>query len=163
MVFPDKTRDWLLEKNNPPVRYLTLKHLLKSDREPNVSKDKSQLMDYEVTQGILARADEFWFDDDKAYAKYTGKFWQLIFLGSFLADGKDPRIAEGINGMLSNRKWIWKQGGQCLTANILSSLTRLGYGDHPIVLQEIEVLANRVATDEGIKCDAMEYSLLSHC
>jgi len=156
--------DWLLEEDNPPVRYLTLKHLLnKRAKDPELVRAESRLMRYKVTLGILEHGEQFWGDDDNAYAKYTGVYWQLIFLGQFLADGKDPRIAAGISEMLDRRKWVRGDGWQCLTSNILAALTRLGYGDHPVVRREREALARRVVNDGGIDCGFMAYSLLPSC
>jgi hypothetical protein len=120
-------------------------------------------MTYSVTQGILAHSEQFWLEDDRAYWKYTGKYWQVIFLGQFLADGRDPRIADGVLDLLAHRKWVNKSGGQCLTANLLTAFRRLGYGTHPVVLEETETLAERILTDQGIECGAMSYSLLSRC
>jgi hypothetical protein len=159
-----KVMDWLLEEDNPPVRYLTLRNLLKKpETDPEVVRAKSRLMSYKVTQGILKHADKFWGDDEKAYWKYTGKYWQLIFLGQFLADGKDPRIARGVSGILAKRDWVISSGAQCLTANILAALVRLGYGSHPVVAEEREALAQRIVKDGGIDCGAMGYSLLPRC
>ncbi len=165
MQTPDQIVDWLLEDDNPPVCYLTLTNLLgKSARTSAVRQAKARLREYSVTQGILRHAKKFWKDDHrKAYWKYTGKYWQLIFLGHFLADGKDPRIAEGVDDILKRRQWVTKTGGHCLTANILAALRRLGYGAHPVVTEETEALAARVLEDKGIKCTAMDYSLLSRC
>jgi hypothetical protein len=164
MAVPQQVIDWLLEINNPPVRYLTLTNLLRRPPESHeVRKAKSRLMQYEVTQGILRRGEEFWHDDDRAYWKYTGKYWQLIFLGHFLADRRDPRIRDGVNGILQMRGWVSKSGGQCLTANLLAALMRLGYGDHPIVKEETEALASRILLEGGICCKAMDYSLLLRC
>jgi len=164
MEFQDNVLNWLLEPDNPPVRYLTLTRLLKkSESAPEVRQSKARLMEYAVTQGILEHRGEFWPDDKRAYWKYTGKYWQLIFLGQFLADGYDPRITEGVHGILNNRKWITKSGGQCLTANLLAAFIRLGYGNHPVVIEETDALAHRVLADNGIMCAAMEYSLLSRC
>jgi hypothetical protein len=120
-------------------------------------------MSYKVTQGILKHADKFWGDDEKAYGKYTGKYWQLIFLGQFLADGKDPRIARGVSDILARRNWVMSNAAQCLTANILAALWRLGYGSHPVVEEEREALAQRIVQDGGIDCGAMGYSLLPRC
>ena len=161
---PDNVIQWLLEEDNPPVRYLTLTELLKKPEDsPEVSQARLRLMTYSVTEGILKHHVEFWQYDDRSYWKYTGKYWQLIFLGQFRADGYDPRIAQGVDGILRRRKWINSAGGQCLTANILRALMLLGYGDHPVVIEETEALAERLLLDGGIKCEAMGYSLLSRC
>jgi hypothetical protein len=153
-----------LGEDNPPVRTLTLTRLLgKRETDAEVQQARARLMDYSVTRGILAHGDEFWQDDDRAYWKYKGKYWQVIFMGEFLADGRDPRIALGVEGLLARRKWVSKGGGQCLMANMLAAFRRLGYGDHPVVREETEALAERILADGGIECGAMSYSLLSHC
>lgn len=159
--------DWLLEEDNPPVRYLTLKHLLKkAETDPQLVRAKSRLMQYKVTLEILRHGNRFW-DDDEAYKKYTGKYWQVIFLGQFLADGKDPRIFPGISTILGQHEWMLrlpvKGGMHCLTANVVAALTCLGYGKHPVVQREREALARRVVSDGGIDCSVMNYSLLPHC
>ena len=123
--------DWLLEEDNPPVRLLTLTRLLRRpETDAEVQDARAQLMDYPVTQAILAHSDEFWQDDKRAYWKYRGKYWQVIFLGQFLADGRDPRIAGGVRDLLAAPR-VGQQGraGQCLTANMLAAFRRLGYGD----------------------------------
>jgi hypothetical protein len=164
MAIQDGVLDWLLREDNPPVRYLTLTNLLKKPvKDPEVLLAKSRLMDYDVTQGILQHGEEFWNRDERAYWKYTGKYWQLIFLGQFLANGEDSRIAEGAKDILTGRKWVFAKGAQCLTANILAALTQLGYGDHPIVKEEREALARRTVADGGVQCGVMDYSLLTRC
>jgi hypothetical protein len=153
-----------LEEDNPPVRTLALTRLLRRpETDAEVQQARARLMEYTVTQGILAHGEQFWQEDDRAYSKYTGKYWQVIFLGQFLADGRDPRIAGGVQDLLSHRKWVTKSGGQCLTANLLAAFRRLGYGAHPAVLTETEALAERILADRGIGCEAMGYSLLSRC
>ena len=161
-------RQWLLGEDNPPVRYLTLVHLLgREPQDPEVEKARSCLMDYSVTQQILEHGDSFWSPDGntfpKSYKKYQGRFWQMIFLGQFLADGSDPRIAPGVESILEARNFVDRRGLQCLTANILSAAMRLGFNDHPVVQAEVEVLAERVVEHSGIACEAMGYSLLTHC
>jgi len=164
----DDVLQWLLDENNPPVRYLTLTNLLgRPESDSDVRQAKARLMDYAVTEGILEHADEFWNPDEgsqwKSYWKYTGRYWQLIFLGQFLADGYDPRIRRGVEEILRESRWVRKTGMQCLTANLLAALMRLGYRDHPVVVEEIEALAQRIVADDGLCCEAMLYSLLTHC
>lgn len=155
---------WLLQEENPPVRYLTLTRLLKkSDSDSDVKQAKERLMEYKVTQEILKHSEKFWQEEDRAYWKYTGKYWQLIFLGQFLADGRDASIAEGLQEVLNKRKWVMASGGQCLTANLLTAFRRLGYGEHPVVIEETEALAKRIVSVGGLKCTVMDYSLLPRC
>ncbi len=163
-VSPD-VLEWLLDPDNPPVRYLSLTTLLhKSPESAEARKTRARMMDYPVTREILRHVDEFCQDDkNRAYWKYTGKYWQLIFLGQFLADGRDPRIARWAQDVLENREWITRAGGQCLTANVLAAFMRLGYGNHRTVVEEIQNLAKRVVDDGGLRCTAMDYSLLRHC
>ena len=161
----DAIIDWLLQEDNPPVRLLTLTRLLRRpETDAEVQAARASLMTYSVTQDILAHGEQFWPDDKRAYQKYRGKYWQVIFLGQFRADGRDPRIAGGVHDLLAGRKWVNKWGGgHCLTANMLTAFRRLGYGDHPIVLEETEALAQRILADRGIDCEVMTYSLLSRC
>ncbi len=155
--------DWLLEADNPPVRYLTLTRLLnRPESDPEVLAAKSRLMEYDVTRGILEHANAVWTDDEP-YAKYKGRYWQLIFLGYFGADGQDPRIQPGVERTLDEDGWVWKRAGQCLTANLLAAMTRLGFGEHPRVRKEREQLARQVLENRGIDCEVMDYSLLPLC
>ena len=164
MKVPERTIHWLLENDNPPVRYSTQTDLLAlAPDSSEVRQSREQLMDYSVTRGILEQADSFWLDDAKAYWKYTGKYWQVIFLGQFLADGHAPALREGLERLLADRGWVSRAGGQCLTANLLAAFMRMGYREHPLVQAETEALARRIANDGGVACHVMAYSLLSHC
>jgi hypothetical protein len=161
----DAVIEWLLQENNPPVRLLTLTRLLgRPETAAEVREARAQLMNYSVTQEILAHSEQFWADEKQAYQKYRGAYWQVIFLGQFLADGHDPRIAGGVRDLLAGRKWVHRWGGgQCLTANMLTGFRRLGYGDHPVVLEETEALAQQLLADGGIDCDVLTYSPLTRC
>ena len=87
----------------------------------------------------------------------------MIFLGQFLADGHDPRIAPGVKSILEAREFVNKRGTQCLTANVLCAAMRLGFVDHPIVSDDVKALAQRIVRAGGIACEVMGYSLLEHC
>ena len=164
----DATIEWLLGEDNPPIRYLTLVSLLgKSSQAAEVREAQARLMDYPVTREILEHGPEFWPPEGngftKSYQKYRGCFWQMIFLGQFLADGRDPQIAQGVESILEKREFVDRRGLQCLTANILGAAIRLGFSDHPVVVEELDVLAQRITTGGGIRCEAMGWSLLEHC
>ena len=51
----------------------------------------------------------------------------------------------------------------CLVANILRSLTTLGYGNHEKVRENFNLLAKEIVDDKGIDCPAMDYSVIPLC
>ncbi|MFW9851555.1 MAG: nitrogen fixation protein NifH, partial [Candidatus Thorarchaeota archaeon] len=80
-----KTINWLLENNNPPVKYLTQIKILDIDGQDNdVISSKEQIMSYRPIKEILDNQikNRYWFDakKDQNYKKYLGTYWQLIFL-----------------------------------------------------------------------------------
>ena len=154
----DAIFDWLLEEDNPPVRLLTLTRLLRRpETDVEVQDARARLMDYSVTQGILAHSDTFWQGGGRDFWSYKGRLWNTVYLGHLLADGHDPRIAGGVQGLLRERGWVRSNCFQCMTACMLAAFRRLGYGEHPIVVEETEALAQRLL-------DACGFSLtLSDC
>jgi hypothetical protein len=164
MIAPEQVLNWLLEPENPPVRYLTLIHLLgKAETDSEVRSTQARLMDYSVTQAILSHPEALPLGDDRPYWKYDGLYWQLILLGQFLADGQDPRVASAVRFVLERCHWVQKRRWQCLTANLLAALMRLGYVDHPVVVEQTEALARRIIEEGGIDCSEMGNSLLTRC
>jgi hypothetical protein len=163
---PESALKWLLEEDNQPVRYLTLTHLLdRPPSDPEVKKAEAACRAYAPTRTILSQYSEYRDDDrNAAYRKYSGRYWQIIFLGQFRADNKDARVRELAERLIESGDWrLIPHGGQCLTANLLSALSLLGYGDHPAVKEATIGLAERIVKDKGIDCEVMEYSLLTRC
>jgi hypothetical protein len=156
----DEILDWLLEEDNPPVRLLTLTRLLhKPETDAEVQDARARLMDYSVTQGILAHGEDIWYSGARGFWSFKGKYWNTAYLGHFMADGRDPRIAEGVQALLE-REWT---SNHCMTACMLTAFRRLGYGDHPQVVEGTQALAQRLLDDGGIPCGGMNYSLMTHC
>jgi hypothetical protein len=160
----DEITSWLLQEDNPPVRVLTLTRLLgRPESDAEVQDAQAHLMEYSVTQEILAHADAIWASGPRMFWSYKGKHWNTVYLGHFMADGHDPRIAPGVQQLLRERGWVRPDCFQCMTACMLAAFRRLGYGDHPVVVEETEALAQRTLDDGGIDCTAMNPSLLSRC
>ena len=152
--------NWLTEDDNPPVKLMTLKRLLhRPESDPEVQKARSRLMDYEVTQGILAHSDEIWQSDTYGQWSYKGKYWNTIYLGHFLADGQDQRVNKGITKMLE-RGW---KAYNCMNACMLTAFRRLGFGDHTHVINGTETMAQSLLDSGGIQCAGMQYDLMTHC
>ena len=158
----DTVIQWLLQEDNPPVQLLTLTRLLhRPETDAEVQEARSRLMDYSVTQDILAHSDGIWRSGPRAFWSYQGKYWNTVYMGHFLADGRDPRIAAGVQAMLEH-PWIGEKF-HCMTACMLTAFRRLQYGDHPTVVGGTEALAQQLLADGGISCPGMNTSLMPRC
>jgi len=167
MIPQNDTLNWLCEKDNPPVRYLTLKNLLDKP-DAKLKKERAQLNKYSVIKNILEHHNIFWGKDKHLYQKYKGGYWQLIFLGDLFADGNNQIIRNGCEFILNDKKWHnaiddYRTDWICLTANITRALANLGYAADPRVLKLPENIAHSIVNNNGINCIHMGYSLLSQC
>jgi hypothetical protein len=168
-----KVIDWLLEPDNPPVRYLTLTGILnKSHSDSEVKATALKINEYSPIQTILSHWKGIW-PEGKAhgYQKYRGGFWQIIFLGEMGASGDDERIRHGCQWVLKQRN---KHGdffnmrpnsldGACLTSNLYRSLYKLGMDNDAEVLAGLEKMAKGVVEYGGAPCQVMDTSLLPDC
>lgn len=162
MNISQTTLDWLLEKENPTVRHLTLKNLLgkkRNDREL-VSALKDSITKGTVGQ-ILSKMNPegYWVKPGAGYGpKYKGSVWSLITLaqcGAKVSD--DPRIKTACKYYLDQ---AFCEGGylgyngtpsgtiDCLQGNMCAALLDLECKD-PRVDEAIEWMARSV-TGEGV-------------
>jgi hypothetical protein len=165
----DDPTEWLLEENNPSVRYLTLRDLLgRKDNDSEVLEAKQRIMREGVVPKILAKQEPggYWGRPEHFYqnSKYKGTVWNLIILGEMHADPADERIRKACEFVLRwsqhrpsggfSYKGTEKNGGNrtvfsCLTANMLFALTRLGYGDDERVKRGFEWISDYQRFDLG--------------
>lgn len=164
--------DWLLEEDNPSVRYFTLTDILdKSARNPDVKKAKAAIMQRGVVPTILDKQEEggYWgvAADFYVRAKYKGTVWTLIILAEHGADGKDSRIRKAADFILDNSQdpasggFAYRSapggGGEhqalipCLTGNMVWSLLRFGYLKDPRVQKGIEWINRYQRFDDRVK------------
>jgi len=163
--------DWLLEPDNPSVRYLTLTELLEVPAEDaQAQAAKAAVMTTGLVPQILARQAEggYWDKAEALYtAKYRGTVWQLLILAEHLADGQDARIQRACEFLLEHSQDLEsggfamhhsvKTGGgrhsevlPCLTGNMVWALLRLGYGNDPRVQRGIAWITRYQRYDDGI-------------
>ena len=154
---------WLLESDNPGVRYLALRDLL--DLPPDDKKlNKARRSAH--TEGpiasILSHMEDkgYWVKAGPGYnPKYRSTVWALILLAQLGASAnEDERIAQACNYLLDHMA----EGGQftttssgapsgtvdCLQGNLLWSLMEMDYHD-PRMEKAFEWMA-RTVTGEGI-------------
>lgn len=139
---------WLLEKENPSVRFFALTTLLDRPRDdPEVIEAKDAIMREGLVPVILSRqnGDGSWGVPERLYSdKYSGTVWTLLMLAELGADGRDERIQNASEFIFMNSQNP-ESGGfavgssaktgrgiasgviPCLTGNMAFSLIRLGY------------------------------------
>ncbi len=163
--------DWLLEEDNPSVRYLALVDILgKPARSAEARKARAAIMARGAVPLVLARQEEggYWDQPDRMYtAKYRGTLWQLIILAEHLADGGDKRIRKACefvlehsqdrqSGGFSMHRAARTGGGRhsevipCLTGSMVWGLIRLGYLKDPRVQQGIDWITTYQRFDDGV-------------
>jgi hypothetical protein len=162
--------DWLLETDNPSVRYFTLADILdKPETDTEVVAAKNEIMRIGLVPKILGKQGDqgCWEAPDRFYtAKYKGTVWQLIILAELGADGSDERIKRACEFILEHSQdhesggfSVWhsvKAGGgrhsgvvPCLTGNMVWSLIKLGFFGDSRVERGINWITTYQRFDDG--------------
>jgi hypothetical protein len=164
--------EWLLEDDNPSVKYWTLRNLLDyGEADFLVSSARRHIMQTGPVPNILSRLNEAGhFVDHSAVQeygaeraaygylpKYRGTVWQLILFADLGADPHDERVRRTCEYVLEHS---WEPSGlfsmvgnqylaPCFQGNMLYALTRLGYGDDPRIVKALDVLLEYTRFDDG--------------
>jgi hypothetical protein len=161
--------NWLLEKSNPSVRYLTLLNILDgSMTDSEVKRAKKEIMLSGVVPKILNKQhDGIWNTPGRFYVdKYKGTVWQLIILAELEADGNNRQISEACEYIMSYSQdpdsygFSYNQRGKdlggrhsevipCLTGNMIWSLVKLGHFKDDRVRKGIDWIAKYQRFDDG--------------
>jgi hypothetical protein len=130
---------WLLEPDNPSVRYFALRDLLdRPDTDAELRAARTAIMDSEPVRAILAarHPDGYWVKPGPGYSpKYTSTVWQIMILADLGADGADERIRQSCEYLLAHVQA--SSGGlsltgapsgvlHCLNGNLTCALLTLG-------------------------------------
>jgi hypothetical protein len=162
--------EWLLEKNNPSVRYFTLHDLLEKPwTDPEVTEAKQDIMKTGIVPMILAKQKKegYWEEPERFYsAKYKGTVWQLMILAEHGVDENNDNIRKACEFILASSQDLEsggfaysssaKTGGgrhsevvPCLTGNMIWSLIRLGHLEDPRLQQGIKWITTYQRFDDG--------------
>jgi hypothetical protein len=165
---PQKTLNWLLENDNPPVRNLTRKYLL--NIRPT-DADLVQVNDYSPIKSILSKMkpNGSWSDPKNPYQKYKGSYWQYIFLCDLNANPLSKLIKKASEQILSyqlpfggfSHETRRKFSIICLTANLIRSLIYFGCKEVDNVQKGINFVTRKIIANQGIPCGSM--NLLPNC
>ena len=153
------TIDWLLEKDNPSVRYFTLRYLLdRPDDDREVRAAQTAITRSEPVQKILAaqKPEGYWLKPGPGYTpKYQSTVWQILFLAELGADGRKRQIRRGCEYLLEHAQAV--HGGlsatanatpsgaiHCLDGNLIWAIVSLGYEDDERVRRAVEWQAGAI-------------------
>jgi len=88
--------EWLLEKQNPSIRYLTLRDLLDRDEaDSELKAARAAIPKSNIVLKLLAKQNPkgFWEKGDNPYhPKYKSTYWQVMTLGQLGAQKTDERV-----------------------------------------------------------------------
>ncbi len=88
--------EWLLEIDNPSVRYFTLRDLLnRNARDSELKEAKDAIANSKVVTKIFSKqtGDGYWEDPENPYLpKYKASYWTLMLLGQLGMDKSDKRV-----------------------------------------------------------------------
>jgi hypothetical protein len=133
--------DWLLEEDDPGVRYLALRDIVEGDdRQIAAARRKAHHAGPIATILAEMAPEGYWIKPGNVYAnKCRGTVWSIISLAELGASIKeDKRVSTACDYLINNS--LLKSGqfsprlvpsnmGLCLQGNLLLSLMDLGYRD----------------------------------
>src|SRR5512139_1088521 len=155
--------EWLLEKDNPSVRYFALKYLLdRSDDDADVQTARRAIMRSEPIKQILAAQEPegYWAKPGSAYwPSYRTTTWQILFLAELGANGRNRQVRRGCEYLLKHAQTI--HGGlsilpkaaprgvmYCHSGNLTWALIALGYGDDERVGRVLDWLVGAILGED---------------
>lgn len=162
-------RPWLLEEDNPSVRFFALIELMgKSTKHPSVKKAQRDIMKTGPVPTILFKQADggYWDTAENFYvrAKYRGTVWQLLILaklgvdyddlqvkqaGEFILEWSQDRESGGFAARGNGKGGLPAAVLPCLTGNMLFSLIRLGFLDDPRVQHGLRWIERYFRVDDG--------------
>jgi hypothetical protein len=159
-----KAVSWLLEEDQPSVRYLTLTNLLgRSGKDPDVKSARNNITKTGWAKDILDKQlpSGCWFHEKSLFSPtFHGTFWMLLILSDLGLTNKEPAIDRSCQlwmkrnstqdgGFSSSGK---ASGHLCITGNTTRALVKFGYSDHPKVKGAFEWLVKNQAELGGWSC-----------
>ena len=156
--------DWLLEKNQPSIRYLTLTQLLdRSENDAEVQATKKMIPKIGWAAGILAKQDPegWWVEKESLYRpKYVSTNWMLLILSDLGLTKGDPRIRKACELWIRRMakkdggfgSEYWKEGHLCTVGNTARALVEFGYADHPKVKRAFDWMVKHQSKLGGWSC-----------
>ncbi len=157
----DSLLSWLLEENNPSVRYFTLRFLLdKKEDDAEVVRARSDILESKPVLEILNGQSEegYWHNPQRYMKRYEGTFWHFILLLELGVDPKDPRVQKTAQYLLETAYSFNKHGFvneiesdpvPCYNSYFLWAMLRCGFYDKTQVQDCIQGIIDTMQFNDG--------------
>jgi len=167
MQIAEEVLNWLLERENPSVRYFTFIDLLDLPENDLLVKDSRRaIMNTGDVPKLLQGQTEggYWGQPEEFYTpRYTGAVWRFMLLAEFGGDGSHPKVRKTAEHLFERSQTETggfashditsphrvERGLLCLTGNMVWSYIRLGYLDDPRVQKGIDWIVKYCRFDDG--------------
>ena len=167
--------EWLLEENNPSIRYLTLTKLLNvSPRRREAVETRKRIPEWEPVRKILAKQKRNggWDEGRTWYLpKYKSTVWQLLILSQTGIDPTLPAVQKMCeyafrfqmssggfhSGMAPSLEDDWARLAGCLNGNVIAALCQLDCARDPRIRKAIDHLVSFQEPDGGWGCRSFGY------
>jgi hypothetical protein len=152
--------EWLLESDEPAIRYLTRRDVLGEDP----SDDEARILDGPKVRALLAGQQPDGGFGGHPYRKWGGAHWRLVSLVELAVPAGEPRAVAATEPVLA---WLTSKGRarnlrvvnglvrRCASqeGNALAVCSRLGLAEDPRVEQIARSLVEWQWPDGGWNCD----------
>ena len=161
-----KTLDWLLEEDQPAVRYHALIDLLGETKDSDVARRTfSGIAKVGWAWEILRtqRSGGHWESSADLYRpKYSATIWKLIVLADLGLTARDKRIIKSCelflkqysrpDGGFDTPSSTWSRSELCVTGNLTRTLTRCGFEKDRRVVAAFDWIVDNQKEDGGWHC-----------
>lgn len=174
------TLEWLLEDENPSVRYFALNAFQDHITPADISSTREAIRTYEPVIEIMKKLEPegYWEKKNSFYhQKYTGTVWQLMILAE-LGYPKDRSISDvcefiltmsqaadgGFSTHYGKREGMGLQSKAipCLTGNMTWAMIHFGYLEDPRIQRAIQWILDNQRADDGDKPDTPDWFYKKH-
>ncbi len=165
MKIEARALDWLLEEENPSIRYRTLVELLgEKSYDPKIKALKAHIPSSKPVEHIFSKMhpEGYWMYDGKGagvnYVTAITTHYNLAYLAELSLDRNDPRVALAAERYLNLSKPDGDYDGHmsCLYAYNLRTFIMLGYGSDPRIKKTTQLMLATSRPDGGYLCEMHE-------